>query len=123
MPLGTQASIFGARPKPGESGRVAAGRASSIKIGDDGCGSLISTGGMAPSRMVDVSPSVIFPCTMKSRRSLFLLSPAHPVCLRKGAVKRFLCVCMKFTSKTAAKLANMVHAYLLHFAMTGRTRL
>jgi len=35
MPLGVQAmqaSIFGACPKPGQSGRVAAGRASGIKM-------------------------------------------------------------------------------------------
>jgi len=29
-----QASIFGARPKPGKSGRVAAGMASGIKMGE-----------------------------------------------------------------------------------------
>jgi len=32
MPLGMQASIFGACPKPGESGRVATGRASGINM-------------------------------------------------------------------------------------------
>ena len=31
MPLGMQASIFGVCPKPGESGRVATGRASGVK--------------------------------------------------------------------------------------------
>jgi len=30
-----QASIFGARPKPGSSGRLAAGRASGIKMGGE----------------------------------------------------------------------------------------
>jgi len=33
MPLGMQASIFGACPLPGQSGRVVAGRASGIKEG------------------------------------------------------------------------------------------
>jgi len=71
-PLGMQASIFGACAKPGYSGRVAAGRASSIKMGgDDGGGLLISPDGVAASRMIGVSASVIFPCTIKSR-SLYL---------------------------------------------------
>jgi len=43
-PLGLQANIFGACPKPGQNGRVAAGRASGIKMGDD-------TGGPLTSRM------------------------------------------------------------------------
>jgi len=84
-----QASIIGACPKPGQSGRVAAGRASSVKIGDDGCGPLISPDGVAPSWMVGVPASVIFPCTTKSRR--FLLALAHPGSPRKRAIKR-LCV-------------------------------
>jgi len=46
------------------------------KMVGDGGGSLISPDGVAPSRMVGVSASVIFPCTTKSRRS-FLLLPAH----------------------------------------------
>jgi len=48
--------------------------------GDDGGRLLISPDGVWPSRMVGVSASVIFPCTIKSRR--FLLAPAD------------LCVCV-----------------------------
>jgi len=65
-------------------------RASSVKIGDDGGGPLISPDGVAPSQMVGVSASVIFPCTTKSRR--FLLALAHPGSPRKRAIKR-LCMC------------------------------
>jgi len=86
-----QASIFGAGPKPGLIGRVAAGRASGEKWGDDGGGSLISPGGVAPRQTVGVSASVIFPCTTKSRRS-FLVALAHSGSPRKGAIKQ-LCVC------------------------------
>jgi len=53
-----QASIFGVCPKPVQSGRVAAGKASGVKMGDDGGGSLISADGVTPSRMVGVSASV-----------------------------------------------------------------
>jgi len=67
-PLGMQASIFGACPKPGQIGRVAAGKASDVKMGDDGDGLLISLDGVAPTRIVGVSASVIFPCSIKSRR-------------------------------------------------------
>jgi len=42
----------------------------------DGGGSLIGLDGVAPSRIVGVSASVILPCTIQSRR--FLLAPAHP---------------------------------------------
>ena len=70
-----------------------AGRASSIKIvGDDGGGSLISPDGVAPSWMVVVSASVIFPCTIKFRR-IFLLAMAHMGSPGKRAVKQ-LCVCV-----------------------------
>ena len=47
-------------------------------------GSLISPDGVAPSQIVGVSASVIFPCTIKSRR--FLLAPAHSGSPRKRAV-------------------------------------
>ena len=47
---------------------------------------------MAPSWTVSVSASVIFPCTIKSRRR-FLLAPAHPGIPGKRAVKR-LRVCI-----------------------------
>ena len=45
-----------------------AGRASRVKMGDDGGGSQISLGGVAPIRMVGVFACVVFPCTIKSRR-------------------------------------------------------
>ena len=62
-------------------------------MGGDGGGSLISPDGVAPSQMVGVSTAVIFPCTMKSRRS-FLLSPAHPGCPGKRAITRlYVCLC------------------------------
>jgi len=54
MPLGMQTSIFGACPKPGLIGRAAAERASGVKMGDEGGGSLISPDGVAPSRIVGV---------------------------------------------------------------------
>jgi len=71
--------------------RVAAGRASNVKMGDEGGGSLVSSDGMVPIRVVSVSASDISPCTIKSRR--FLLTPAHPGGPRKRAVQR-LCVCV-----------------------------
>ena len=75
-PLGMQASIFGACPKPGYIGRVSAGRASGAKMGDVGGGSLISPDVVMPSQIVGVSASDISPCTMKSRRR-FLVAPAR----------------------------------------------
>ena len=62
------------------------------KWGDDGCGSAISPDGVVPSWIVSVPASVIFPCTIKSRRR-FLLAPAHPGGPGKTPVKR-LCVCV-----------------------------
>jgi len=48
---------------------VAPGRASGVKMGgDDGDGSLISLDGVAPSRIVGVSATVIFPCIIKSKK-------------------------------------------------------
>jgi len=52
-----QASIFGACVQPAQIGRVAAGRAFSVKMGDEGGGSLISPDGVVPSRIVAVSAS------------------------------------------------------------------
>jgi len=54
---------------------------------DDGDGSLISPDGVVSSRIVCVSASVIFPCTINSRR--FLLALAHPGSPGKRTVKRF----------------------------------
>ena len=67
-----------------------AGRASVIKMGDEGGGSLISPDAVAPSRIVGMSAPNIFPCTMKSKRR-FLLALAHPGSPRKRAIK-WLCV-------------------------------
>jgi len=39
-----------------------------VKMGDDGGGSLTNLEGVAPSRNVCVPASVIFSCTIKSRR-------------------------------------------------------
>jgi len=47
---------------------VTTGRASGVKMGNDGGGSLISRDGVAPSRMFGVSTSVIFPCTIKVQK-------------------------------------------------------
>jgi len=74
-----------------------AGRASGIKMGDDGGGSLISPDGVASSQTVFVSASIMFPCTIKSRRFL-LLAPAHPCSPRKRAIKR-LCVLLPITQQ------------------------
>jgi len=49
---------------------------------------------VAPSRMVSVSASLIFPCTIKSRRR-FLLAPAHRGSPGNRVVKR-LCVCVYY---------------------------
>jgi len=66
-----------------------AGRASGIKMGDDGGGSLISPYGVAPSRIVDVSSSVIFPCAIKPmQKKMFLLVLAHQGSPGQRAVKR-----------------------------------
>jgi len=94
--LGMQASTFGACPSPGWIGRVATGRASGIKMGDEwdeGGWPLISPDGVALSWIVGVSASDISPCTMKSRGS-FLLAPAHPGSAGKRAIKRCVCVCV-----------------------------
>ena len=56
-------------------------------MGGDGGGSLISLDGVVLNRIVGVSASVIFPCTMKSRRR-YLLAPAHPDSPGKRAIKR-----------------------------------
>jgi len=67
-------------------------KASGIKMGDDGGGSLISPDGVALTQIVGVSASVIFSSTIKSRRR-FLLAPAHPGSRGKRAVK-WLCGCV-----------------------------
>jgi len=54
-----QVSIFGACFKPGFIGKDAAGKASGIKMGDEGDGPLISPDGVAPNRIVGMSSSDI----------------------------------------------------------------
>ena len=61
--------------------------------GDDGGGSLINLDGVVPSQIVGVSASVIFACSVKSRRRFLLLAPARPGSPRKRVVKQ-LCVCV-----------------------------
>jgi len=92
MPLARQASIFGASPQARMKwegcGRKGI-RRKNVWMMIDGGGSLMSPDGMAVSRIVCVSASVIFPCTIKSKR--FLLVPTHPGSPGKRAVK-WLCV-------------------------------
>jgi len=83
-----------------------AGRASGIKIRYDGGGSLISPDRVVPSRVIGVSASVIFPCTIKSKRR-FLLAAANPGSPRKRAIKR-LCV---FASLCLHFLPNLHYRY------------
>ena len=49
---------------------VVAGRASGVKMGDDGDGSLISPDGVAPIWMVGESSCVIFPYTIKVQKKI-----------------------------------------------------
>ena len=77
-------------------------------MGDDGGGSLISLDGVAPSRMVGVFASVIFPWTIKSRRS-FLLVPAHPGSPREKGCKTDVCVDNRADIKTATLPALLKH--------------
>jgi len=81
-------------PSQDKIGRVVAGRASGVKMGNDEGGSLISVDGVEPSRIVGVSASDISPCTIKSRR--FLLAPAHQGSSGKMAIKQ-LCVCVSYS--------------------------
>jgi len=79
--------------KTGYIGRVVAGRASGVKVGDDGGCLLISSEGVTPSWTVGVCTSVIFPCTIKIQKIMVGKSTIvgyHPVgaptCLRKQEV-------------------------------------
>jgi len=75
-------------PLPSQDWEGCGARASGIKMGDDGGGSLISLDKVAASQIVCVSASVIFPCTIKPRRRMFLLVPAHPGSPGQRAIKR-----------------------------------
>jgi len=93
-PLSMQSSIFLCLSQARINWEGCSRRASDVKMGGkggDGGGSIISSDGVAPIRIVGVSASVIFPCTIKSRR--FLLAPAQAGSPGKMAVK-WLCVCV-----------------------------
>jgi len=82
---------------------------------DDNAGSLINPDGVAPSRMVGVSASVIFPCTIKSRR--FLLAPAHLGSPGKRAVIRlYMCVVLL---DTVSKLVILCRGGLSQILITN----
>ena len=89
-----------------------AGRAFGIKMGDDGGGTLINLDGMVPSRIVSVSASVIFPCTIKFRRS-FLLAPAHPRGSPGKRVVKRLCVCAIIGFLKPVKTGNRIRTELM----------
>jgi len=61
-------SLIGVCLKPEQIGMVAAGRASGVKMGDDGGGAPIVRMGVASRWIAGASASVIFPWTIKSRR-------------------------------------------------------
>jgi len=50
---------------------------SNYLMGDDGGGSLISPDGVAPSWMVGVSASVIFPCAIKVQKKISSGTGSH----------------------------------------------
>jgi len=56
-----------------------AGKASDIKVGDNGGRSLIILDKVVPNQIAAVHASVIFPCTIKSRRSFLLEWLTHVV--------------------------------------------
>jgi len=74
---------------------------------------MISPDGVVPIRTVGVSVSVIFPCTIKSRR--FLLAPAHPKSRKKGH-KIVVCVCV-----CVHVLGTQQHVYYFLFKLTEIT--
>jgi len=59
VPPGMQSSIFGACPKPGYIGKVVAGRASGIKLGDDGGRGIDGPDWVASSQIVGTLASII----------------------------------------------------------------
>jgi len=85
-------ALFGACPRPGQIGRDAAERAFSVKMGDDGGWGTDSPDGVASRRIVGASASVIFPCTIKSRRWQAVMEEVDKgcseVCVTVGTVTR-----------------------------------
>ena len=79
-------------------------RASGIKMGDDGGGLLISPDGVAPSWIVGVSASVIFPCTIKSRTLFFWRRLTWVV--PKNGCKMVLCGCLTYLVPMTANNAD-----------------
>jgi len=77
-------------PVPSQD-RVAAERASGVKLGDDGRESLISLDGVT---VVNVYVSVIFPCTIKVQRKISSGTGSLRCSQKKRAVK-WLCVCVR----------------------------
>jgi len=71
--------------------------------GNDGGGLLISPDGVASIRIVGVSASDIFPCTIKSRKR-FLLAPAHPGSPGKRVIRRLCDLSVFAFSKRAKKV-------------------
>jgi len=83
-------------------------------MGDDGGGSLVSPDGVATIQIVGVSASVIFLCTIKSRRS-FLLAPANPGSSGKMAVKWLSVVCQMLWPQQAASSTTTTDWKLLGY--------
>ena len=85
---------------------------------------MISPDGVAPSRIVDVSASVIFPCTIKFRRRFLLLTPADPGGPGKRAVKRLcvLCIstCIVIYSVMYAITASLSHTHFCRATLCKR---
>ena len=77
---------------------------------------LVSPDGVAPSRMVGMSASVlIFPCTINSRSSL--LTPAHPGGRGKRAVKRlwwYIFLYGFFPTKSCNSLVLVLLGNIMH---------
>jgi len=63
------------------------------KNGNDGGGSLISPDGVAPSQMVGVSASVIFPCTIKVQKKISSGTGSPRWSWEKGQ-KMAVCMCL-----------------------------
>ena len=62
------------------------------KNGNDGCWSLTSPDGVAPSQMVSVSASVISPCTIEVQKKISS-GTGSPRWSRKKGHKMVVCMC------------------------------